>query len=366
MNARSLFGSQQFATAAYRTELAGRLQDLGYEVERGKHGQPEIKGYSQEYLEASSPRRGQIRSHLEEIGREGAGAVQVAAHRTRDAKEIQAPAEVLHRYRELAAQFGHQAIGWCRRPSPRRAGKRWTHPSWPSKRSPMPAVTSSSVPWSRMSEPSSNPPWTGAWGRPVPGEVRTEFDRRAAQGEFRTVKGAPGAAGEQYTTAAMLRMEREIIMRMQEGNKAALGNAPLTGRQIRTETIARHPEINQTQRMAAYQIFLSQETIIGLDGVAGAGKTTTLSVIREGVEANGYTVEGFAPTSRAAQQLSRAGIETSTFAGPPCQRPACGHRREEVLCPGRELACLDQTDARFRKPPASQRSRSPCRRHPAA
>ncbi len=57
LDARSLFGSQQFATAVYRTELASRLQGLGYEIERGKHGQPEIKGYSQEYLLASSPRR---------------------------------------------------------------------------------------------------------------------------------------------------------------------------------------------------------------------------------------------------------------------------------------------------------------------
>ena len=41
-----------------RSELAMRLQGLGCEIERGKHGQqPEIKGYSQEYLEASSSRR---------------------------------------------------------------------------------------------------------------------------------------------------------------------------------------------------------------------------------------------------------------------------------------------------------------------
>ena len=38
-----------------------------------------------------------------------------------------------------------------------------------------------------------------------------------AQGEFRTVRHGPGAAGEQYTTASMLRMERETIARMQEG-----------------------------------------------------------------------------------------------------------------------------------------------------
>src|SRR5580700_9975495 len=106
---RSLFQSQHYATSVYRSELAMRLQGLGYEIERGKHGQPEIKGYSQEYLEASSPRRVQIKEHLQEIGREGAGAAQVAAHRTRDSKELHSPEEVLQQHRELAARFGHQA-----------------------------------------------------------------------------------------------------------------------------------------------------------------------------------------------------------------------------------------------------------------
>ena len=86
-----------------------RLEKLGYELETGKHGQPEVKGYTQEYLEASSPRREQIKEYLLEIGRAGAGAAQVAAHRTRDNKEIQPQEEVLRRHRALAAQFGHQA-----------------------------------------------------------------------------------------------------------------------------------------------------------------------------------------------------------------------------------------------------------------
>ncbi len=54
---QELFASQRYATSVYRSELSMRLQGLGYELERGKHGQPEIKGYTREYLEASSPRR---------------------------------------------------------------------------------------------------------------------------------------------------------------------------------------------------------------------------------------------------------------------------------------------------------------------
>jgi hypothetical protein len=40
---RSLFQAQHYATSVYRSELAVRLQQLSYEIERGQHGQPEIK-----------------------------------------------------------------------------------------------------------------------------------------------------------------------------------------------------------------------------------------------------------------------------------------------------------------------------------
>src|SRR6202041_1818001 len=83
---RELYKTQQYATAAYRSELAHRLKELGYEIERGESSQPEIKGYSKEYLAASSPRRQQIEAHLAKENQRGAGAAQVAAHQTREGK----------------------------------------------------------------------------------------------------------------------------------------------------------------------------------------------------------------------------------------------------------------------------------------
>jgi ATP-dependent exoDNAse (exonuclease V) alpha subunit len=59
----------------------------------------------------------------------------------------------------------------------------------------------------------------------------------------------------------------------------------------------------------------SPDRIQGIQGFAGSGKTTTLSVIRNVVETQGYKVEGFAPTSRAARQLGEAGIQAGTLQG---------------------------------------------------
>ena len=57
----------------------------------------------------------------------------------------------------------------------------------------------------------------------------------------------------------------------------------------------------------------SRDQITGLQGAAGAGKTTSLAALRYAAEKEGYTVEGFAPTSRAAYQLEEAGIRATTL-----------------------------------------------------
>jgi conjugative relaxase-like TrwC/TraI family protein len=88
--------------------IPNRLRQIGYEIERGRSGAPEIKGYTQEYLDASRPRSQQIRQHLEKVGHNSKEAAEIAAHSTRDRKEILSPREVLEAHRRLAAEFGSQ------------------------------------------------------------------------------------------------------------------------------------------------------------------------------------------------------------------------------------------------------------------
>ena len=108
-------------------------------------------------------------------------------------------------------------------------------------------------------------------------------------------------------------MERETIGHVKSGNQRGFADPMMVDGRTRIDTEERHPELNTGQRQAVDDVFLSREKIVGLDGVAGAGKTTTLAVVREGAEQAGYKVEGFAPTSRAAQKLGEAGIETKTL-----------------------------------------------------
>jgi hypothetical protein len=62
-------------------------------------------------------------------------------------------------------------------------------------------------------------------------------------------------------------------------------------------------------------VLSSPDRIQGIQGFAGSGRTTTLSVIRSAAESQGFQVEGFAPTSRAARQLGDAGIAAGTLQG---------------------------------------------------
>jgi conjugative relaxase-like TrwC/TraI family protein len=326
-----MFVSQRYVTAVYRSELALRLEKLGYELERGKHGQPEVKGYAKEYLEASSPRREQIKDHLREQGIDGAAAAQIAAHHTRHQKELLSPGEVLQRHRELAAQYGHQAD--------RVVAQARQHGQYQILEPQVQAKQA--VAWARdhVFERSAvqdrrtilETALVRGMGETTYAQVRQEFERRIESEEFREVSHV--GAGSQYTTALMVRMESEIVGRMQEGNRRDYSDPMLVSAQVRIATEDRHPELNPSQRQAVDEIFLSREKVVGLDGIAGAGKTTTLSVIREGAEAEGYKVEGFAPTSRAAQKLGEAGMETSTLQKHLIrgQHPDSGEKRLYVL-----------------------------------
>jgi conjugative relaxase-like TrwC/TraI family protein len=330
-----IFVSQRYVTAVYRSELALRLEKLGYELERGEHGQPEIKGYTKEYLEASSPRREQIKDHLREQGIGGAAAAQIAAHHTRDRKELLSQEEVLQRHRELAAQYGNQA-GRVVAQAQAHGQDQTREPEIGAQR----AVT-----WARdhVFERSAvqdcrailESALARGMGETTYASIRQEFEHRVRTGEFREV--AHHGADPHFTTTDMIRMEREIIARMQEGNRRSSSDPMLVSPQARIRAEDRHTELSAAQRSAVDDILISREKILAVDGVAGAGKTTVLSVIREAAETEGYPVEGFARGTQACR--SRNGVIHSAKASDAWR--TARHGRETPLCARRIVPRID-------------------------
>jgi len=314
---RSLFETQQFATAVYQSHLTFQLRSLGYEIEPGRSGAPEIKGYSQEYLDASSPRRQQIVEAVARSGFSGPEAAQIAAHNTRDGKQILSPAQVIAAHRQIAAEYGNQAEAIVSEAQSRR--KTIAHQSSleDRKQRASAALTfARDKGFEREAVLDERAIFVDAMRRGMGEmsypEVRANFEARVASGEFREVSGRKHSAGRHFTTAATIQAEREIIHSVQQGQ----GRAPqLMSIQDAIPLTEFRESLTGTQRKAIEQILTSRDQIQGLQGSAGSGKTSTLAVIRHGAEQSGYTVEGFAPTSRAARQLREAGINADTLQG---------------------------------------------------
>ena len=305
-----LFRSQQYATAIYRSELAVRLKGRGYEIERGKSGQPEIVGYTREYLDASSPRSQQIQVYLDQQGVRGAGAAQIAAHQTRDDKlPAITHAEMQQKHRDVAAQFGQQPEQVIRA-----AHERQVEQDPPQKQQHLESALNyaqeknlerHAVTDEREMMRDS---LKRSMGEASFAEIRERFEKRVQSGDLIKVESKSPARA--FTTEQMIGYERDNVAEMRRGQN--LDN-PLVSTETLRHIGEKHPHLSTSQRAAVEQIASSHDRITGLEGVAGAGKTTSLAAIREAAEHEGYKVFGLAPTSRAAQKLAESGIESGTL-----------------------------------------------------
>jgi len=310
---RELYRTQQYATAVYRSELAARLTALGYEVERGRSGQPEIAGYSREYLDASSPRRQQIEAYLAEADRTGAAAAQIAAHQTRDAKLDVSHEEMQRRHLELAEQFGNQPSKVVEAVEHERA-HHLEHEREPADVAREAVTFARDRNLEREAVVEERAILRDALQRSL-GEgrvdnIKEEVNRRIERGEFLDVPHESGTPGRSFTTPAMMQLEQETIDSMRAGQGQY---SELATERTREAIAGDYSYLNQSQRTAVEEILASRDQVTALEGAAGSGKTTALAAVRDAAEREGYQVEGFAPTSRAAHKLAEAGIESATL-----------------------------------------------------
>ena len=203
---RSFFESQSYATAIYQSHLTYQLRSLGYEIESGRSGAPEIKGYSQEYLDASSPRRQQIVEAVARSGFSGPEAAQIAAHNTRDSKQILSPVEVMAAHRQIAAEFGNQADKVVAEALARRQRQAHERPADERQQQAHSALTfARDRSFEREAVMDERAIFVDAMrrgmGETTYPEVRASFEARVASGEFRVVAGEKQRTGRRFTTA---------------------------------------------------------------------------------------------------------------------------------------------------------------------
>jgi len=329
-----LYRSQQYATAIYRSELALRLKEHGYEIETGKSGQPEIKGYTREYLEASSPRSQQIQEHLAEQGVRGAGAAQIAAHQTRDDKLPSITHEEMQqKHREMAVQFGQQPQHVIHAAHERQVEEQSPELKHQTIESALTYSRERNLERHAVTDERElmRDALKRSMGDASFAEVRNKFENRVQSGDLIEVESrSPSRA---FTTEEMIGYERSNIAAMRAGQNQ---HEPLVSSETWREVQEKYAHLSTSQRAAVEQIVSTQDKIMGLEGVAGAGKTTSLAAVHEAAEQEGYEVRGLAPTSRAAHKLAESGIESETL-----QRHL--HREEQSDEGKKRLYVLDES-----------------------
>jgi conjugative relaxase-like TrwC/TraI family protein len=331
---RTFFESQNYATAVYQSVLTHQLRKLGYEIEPGQSGAPEISGYSKAYLDASSPRSQQIKEQMERAGFQGPEAAQIAAHATRDRKQTLTASEVLAAHKEMAAEYANQperVIAAARERAFTQAqgtvaqlDSRGAVAFAKEKVFEREAVADERV---IMREALRR-----GMGEVSFSEVQTEFQRRREDGEFRSVQGQKYSSGRSFTTPETIADERANVQYVLTGQGAS---APILSPAAADRQATSREFLNEAQQAAIREVLTSADRVHGFQGLAGTGKTTTLAAIREGAEHGGYKVEGFAPTSKAAGQLREAGIEANTLQS--------FLARQQDADPSRHLYMLDES-----------------------
>jgi predicted ribonuclease YlaK len=166
-------------------------------------------------------------------------------------------------------------------------------------------------------------------------DIKDEVERRVERGEFLAVQQESGTPGRSFTTPAILELEQATIDRMRAGQGQ---HAELVSGRTREAIAREYDYLNASQRPAGQDILANRDQVMALEGTAGTGKTTAFAAVRDAAEREGYQVEGFAPTSRAAHKLPEAGIESSTL-----QRHLARGEEEGRLTDQKRLYVLDES-----------------------
>lgn len=295
---------QRYLDAIYQSEMAVRVQELGYTLERNIDTQAAvIHGYPKEYLDLISRRTSEIEKRKEELQAFGANADHIIAHQSREAK-VDWPREKLQTYhRQQAHEFGidPDAVPTAAKLAPSRTVE--------------PLGLNAAITFAKhtLQDRTAVFDHYEAMEQSLRfglGHLRLNHVEKAfkdRQNEFLAVSHwRSHAPGERFTTPEMLKLEREVMATVSAGRDSAEPLAPGITKDDFRETYA--ARLNNAQMRLAYNVLTCRDRIFAVQGAAGTGKTTALAPIRELIEEHGYTVYGLAPTSRAASELAEAGI----------------------------------------------------------
>ena len=313
-----LFKGKMTIGAIYRAELAQRLAELGYGIEKTHpDGRFEIAGVSREVIEEFSTRRSEIEAAMREHGLGRTGDNPHLAARatlmTRAAKRDVERSELHRSWERQAAEMGFSAE--TVRAKARRTERKLPAPDlFTDRRQGAAEAASWAVEYlsERQAVFGHGDLLAAALSR-EPGAVTVEAAERAVselerEGGLHAARGLDH--GRHWTTDAAMGRESGAIALMRAGQDA--GKAIM--RRWVAETKLHGGRLNEGQKEAVKMVLASKDRVVGVQGYAGTGKTTMLKRLRTLAESRDYRAVGLAPSASATRTLEReSGIESETL-----------------------------------------------------
>lgn len=299
----SLYRLKMMLGAFYRAELARELQALGYEIQvTHADGRFELSGYRDAQVAQFSQRSRDIEETLREkngTDREHAPAwlKKLIAVTTREKKTEVDRQALLKDWQKRSAEVGiSYAI-----PNESSSGEKHV------QRKNALEVLDEAI--EHLSERESvftrNDLLRFALERGT-GHVTLDEITTAIVGRIQS--GLLIQSEDNFTTADAQKLESEILSSEFRGRFAC---SPIfSNNEMPTNELT---GLSLGQQSAAKAILQTSSRVIGIQGRAGSGKTTLLRAVLAIACERGYRLTGLAPSSSAARELSKSGIEATTI-----------------------------------------------------
>lgn len=335
---KALFIDQKHLGLVYRQCLAEEVQSLGYRLDNGKDGTWEIASVDKKVIREYSKRSEAIDDALESRGktRDTATAAEkeTATLDTRDRKAHAERGDLLERWHseitpdklsELQnAVSQSKANGQSLEQKSEALLKRVQNANeavmWATDH-----LGERDTSWSHHELLKEASRYAGA--RVVLSDIQNAIDAASHEGLLteKSVRVYDRVSQQEvdvkgYTSKAAIIIEDEMLKEEYIGRNRA---EPLCDHKKTAEAIEKAEEKansagyewNSDQKRATAGILTSQNAIIGVQGLAGTAKTTSvLKTVAEAAKQAGYEVKGMTPTNSAGQSLTEgAGIQSSTI-----------------------------------------------------
>lgn len=326
-----IYRGKMLGGEVYRNELARNLQEIGYQIERkGKDRLVDIVGVPEKLIEIYSKRSQAIATALGDRGiAETAETRALAALATRVRKDDNLDRAALHgEWAREAREAGMpvQVLEAVRLQSETKA--RWMLPGFTRdevapERIAMEAREALTFAISHLSERQSVYMERDLLKTALPrlqlasaSDLQREIARHVKDGELLNA----GKSGLQklYTDRETLATEREALREYRSATKASSVDLPQykNGRQSGEATLRQQlttTSLTEGQRDAVLLGLTGSSRFVGVQGLAGTGKTFMIETLRRYAERAGYDLDGLAPSGRAVEALKEAVPNSTTL-----------------------------------------------------